>query len=699
MIRMLLRCASVLLILLFLVSARAENVSGADGWVPLETEATGFPLETSMPLSDPVAEMLPPQEEAPPLPVEAVMDQVIQAAESPPEAPAATEQPMESVPVPEQVSTGDELPVPESVPSAPSQPDPVPPAQESTIQEASPPSSGQETAAFPSAQAAEPAATVQTQENPEPPVEESSEIPQAAQTVPDTPATDRLANLLSGVEMEWEGGAFDRQARQWEALPEKTLQLTLIFLEKETLKFEAGKLVYTLPEELLPEMHGEPSISGTASTTLGQIRFRCTDKGRISLSWPGNGGDKRSRIQLTVSVRWSGNGDQLSFGSGIRRSICRPVHSEEVFPDISLGQEHVAENSTLYPVETIPEEAQAVLPSAVQDRIDFPEKTDAVPGPETEPWPDTAGANLVIWFRTVPVEENRELLPDEPVEETIISLSPAQDSADLPDPATAPFQIPAEAFLPEAVSDTDDMDLHVSEVTLVLDITEMIEAAAVYTGPDPILLPEETAPLPDTPGAVWAADAQEPEPPEAGAAALPLPPQDEMISMDPDGVFTIFLAGRPDTAAPSDPGEKTVLQDPADLPDAQYDDSLKENTPVFRDIVVPVQGSDAVIHISGMLPETVSVHASAVSMTIPGEEVLGAWDIRLLEQDGSEYQIPDTCQLKIEIPALSASIGDEGETETELRLYHMDTKQNTREQIPLHLSDEGTPGISFSAKP
>lgn len=87
---------------------------------------------------------------------------------------------------------------------------------------------------------------------------------------------------------------------------------------------------------------------------------------------------------------------------------------------------------------------------------------------------------------------------------------------------------------------------------------------------------------------------------------------------------------------------------------------------------------DAFIRISGNLPKGATARATPVDMDIPGEDILCAYDVRILDRDGNEY-IPSEQSIFISImmPAIHEAFLHPNR---EIHLYHVDAADHNKIQ-------------------
>jgi len=120
--------------------------------------------------------------------------------------------------------------------------------------------------------------------------------------------------------------------------------------------------------------------------------------------------------------------------------------------------------------------------------------------------------------------------------------------------------------------------------------------------------------------------------------------------------------------------ENVTVQD-APVPDqVMHDSSSLSYTELF------VQTADALVRISGMLPDGAKAEVYSAHADIPGERLIAAYDIHILYENGNEYYPEDNviqvCIAEADFQTQSVSSGKE------IHVFHLDSAKTSPEQIP-----------------
>lgn len=120
--------------------------------------------------------------------------------------------------------------------------------------------------------------------------------------------------------------------------------------------------------------------------------------------------------------------------------------------------------------------------------------------------------------------------------------------------------------------------------------------------------------------------------------------------------------------------ENVTVQD-APVPDQViHDSSSLSYTELF------VQTTDALVRISGMLPDGAKAEVYCAHAEIPGERLIAAYDIHILYENGNEYYPEDNviqvCIAEADFQTQSVSSGEE------IHVFHLDSAKTSPEEIP-----------------
>ena len=146
--------------------------------------------------------------------------------------------------------------------------------------------------------------------------------------------------------------------------------------------------------------------------------------------------------------------------------------------------------------------------------------------------------------------------------------------------------------------------------------------------------------------------------------------------------------------------EETQMFDPGTIKDADVNDIVTEldmdetEKRMYRELFAEIEGgsADTVIRVSGCLPEGLCVKAFPVDIDIPGETLLAAFDILIIDGNGNEYHpSEDSVSVSIMTTTIQDALLD---PDNHVSLYHL-TTSDIKEIQPVFWKENAGHEITF----